>query len=1096
MLPFAGNSRSEVSRSWKLLGWAVAAVFLAALLTPLEGRAGANSQGRVRLSWERDGNVSHLDAVAVDTLLLYCRIESAPNLGGLGLELRWDPKATPSCFQQVNPPGWLDCGRVMVDRGPGQFNGETFEHRVVFPARAQRNLFAFAFVIAGCADPPPTTFYVDGAYAEDSYGRIDELDVVGAAHVEGGRLPIPTYHPPEHLLVSKHLHEVHRTWDRSVGTTRLLRRPSEATCVGSPTNVAQSALLDHGDAIGNPGPQDLRIKQVYSRPPVDVVRFEQVVNGVPVYTSDVTVSLANRKVVRIGNRFFPHARRVSTTASVTSETATATALLELGLPANTATNERLCVYPQATVLSLAWHVFAGEWSVFVDAHTNAILGVERAVLAGMSDADGQVWLVNPAYAVGDTNFTAECNFPGGVYQTVTLNDVTDDPPGTWRLVGPRTELFYTVGVTPFESTANPPEFIAERCVGGVIHDPHGFFSQVMTYHYVDQANQFFYDRLQIPRDPGFPLPMQVKFGGGAGYEPNLRAPMFNRSKAEDAQFLLHEHAHAIHHDQTGDGFADVTNESHALAEGGIANFFATNLLGHQPREAPATIPFEWLVWEWQTVGNGKYLKNNQLYPWDFNLDPYRAGHVFANALWDIFDYFEIVHGNCGPIDLAYLNDCVARDKFYETVIYAMQNTLAVGPSLRTFAFAMLEGDELLHGGQHLNAMVDAFDQPGWFLTENDPAYGVAFSPVAVPADTSAHGLRYLAMRLASESGIIGSSVRVDYGPDGVFTHGTQLVFDPSLNAYTGFIDTQPFEFNEYITYYVSAENGHGVRSHWPKSAPELDHATFFIGTSLERWTYDGGYFIVQPGETYSPMLFITGHPGDDVTDLNVRLHVEASRPDRALWTLRNISGSAVPTTLIHNIQMNQVSWPSEFDLWVDDEHDACFGAHGGTHGEPAGHFRTYQAFVQNGLYELDDEPADGAWSLRVENPTAQNGGEPIIVHGWELQISTSPQPAAAVRDDAVAPAQQTWLGSPQPNPFNPSTLIPFYLGRTAEVQLSAYDVAGRQVRVLIDERLVPGSYKAAWDGRNDRGLPVGSGVYFFRLLTDSATLHSKAVLLK
>lgn len=87
-----------------------------------------------------------------------------------------------------------------------------------------------------------------------------------------------------------------------------------------------------------------------------------------------------------------------------------------------------------------------------------------------------------------------------------------------------------------------------------------------------------------------------------------------------------------------------------------------------------------------------------------------------------------------------------------------------------------------------------------FLTESEPTYGVAFSPVVVPDDTTAHGLRYLAMRLESDSGINAASVRVDHGVDGTFTRSAQLVYDAGLQAYSGFIDTSPFRLDQYITW--------------------------------------------------------------------------------------------------------------------------------------------------------------------------------------------------------------------------------------------------------------------------------------------------------
>ena len=83
-----------------------------------------------------------------------------------------------------------------------------------------------------------------------------------------------------------------------------------------------------------------------------------------------------------------------------------------------------------------------------------------------------------------------------------------------------------------------------------------------------------------------------------------------------------------------------------------------------------------------------------------------------------------------------------------------------------------------------------------------------------------------------------------------------------------------------------------------------------------------------------------------------------------------------------------------------------------------------------------------------------------------------------------------------PNPLNPSTILSFQLGRTAEVELSLHDLAGRKLRELWRGSLEAGAHRLEWDGRNEEGRLMASGVYFFRLRAGNETLGLKAVLLK
>ncbi len=92
------------------------------------------------------------------------------------------------------------------------------------------------------------------------------------------------------------------------------------------------------------------------------------------------------------------------------------------------------------------------------------------------------------------------------------------------------------------------------------------------------------------------------------------------------------------------------------------------------------------------------------------------------------------------------------------------------------------------------------------------------------------------------------------------------------------------------------------------------------------------------------------------------------------------------------------------------------------------------------------------------------------------------------------------LSQNYPNPFNPSTTISFDLSATMgvnqPVNLTVYDIRGRHVRTLIDSELGPGSHKIHWDGRNDRGEMVSSGIYLYTLRAGEERFTRKMTVLK
>ncbi len=83
-----------------------------------------------------------------------------------------------------------------------------------------------------------------------------------------------------------------------------------------------------------------------------------------------------------------------------------------------------------------------------------------------------------------------------------------------------------------------------------------------------------------------------------------------------------------------------------------------------------------------------------------------------------------------------------------------------------------------------------------------------------------------------------------------------------------------------------------------------------------------------------------------------------------------------------------------------------------------------------------------------------------------------------------------------PNPFNPTTVIKYAIASDNAVNLTIYDVAGRKVRTLVNERQRADAYRITWDGSNDTGQKVASGVYFYKLVAGKFTQTKKMVLLK
>ena len=88
------------------------------------------------------------------------------------------------------------------------------------------------------------------------------------------------------------------------------------------------------------------------------------------------------------------------------------------------------------------------------------------------------------------------------------------------------------------------------------------------------------------------------------------------------------------------------------------------------------------------------------------------------------------------------------------------------------------------------------------------------------------------------------------------------------------------------------------------------------------------------------------------------------------------------------------------------------------------------------------------------------------------------------------------LAQNYPNPFNPSTSIGFSLAQPASVKLVIADILGREYRTLVDGHLPAGSHQVVWDGRDDAGQALPSGIYLYRLVNGGHALTRRLILLK
>jgi hypothetical protein len=112
---------------------------------------------------------------------------------------------------------------------------------------------------------------------------------------------------------------------------------------------------------------------------------------------------------------------------------------------------------------------------------------------------------------------------------------------------------------------------------------------------------------------------------------------------------------------------------------------------------------------------------------------------------------------------------------------------------------------------------------------------------------------------------------------------------------------------------------------------------------------------------------------------------------------------------------------------------------------------------------------------------------------WSGYLATS-EPGAIQEEILPAPAAR--LGQNAPNPFNPTTEIRYVVTSPGQTDLRIYDGQGRLARSLVGGYEEVGEHVVLWDGRNDAGERLPSGVYFYELRTPKGSESRKAVLVE
>lgn len=306
------------------------------------------------------------------------------------------------------------------------------------------------------------------------------------------------------------------------------------------------------------------------------------------------------------------------------------------------------------------------------------------------------------------------------------------------------------------------------------------------------------------------------------------------------------------------------------------------------------------------------------------------------------------------------------------------------------------------------------------------------------------------------------------------------------------------------------------------------------GTAL--WTTDGIPIRIGPPETGFgwPTQVISDHAGGAILTWQEGLgtptswDIYAQRvdgsgallwPDTAVSVCRAPAGQYYPQLTTDGANGALITWRDMRQDTVGAVYAMRIRADGQTVATLlqswAAHAEGTDVLLEWTLSEIDDDAR--FYVLRAEAESGLYKELTSVVIQWNglsfACIDSSCEPSASYRyrvgietvgirrilfetEALTIPPSMLALHQNYPNPFNPSTFIEYSLSERIHVALEVFDIAGRRIAILVNEEQPAGPHSARWDGKNERGVEVSSGVYLCRLTAGKDTIQRKMVILR
>jgi Zn-dependent metalloprotease/fibronectin type 3 domain-containing protein len=577
---------------------------------------------------------------------------------------------------------------------------------------------------------------------------------------------------------------------------------------GTAEDVARSFLRDNTALFGMASEvSDLAVVSTKPSPSGTHVRFQQMIDGIPVYRSEVVVNLNREGAIRSVSNDYIADLSAPTQPKITSDEAYQAASQAVGIKGRLLGDptNRLMILPKDGRGYLTYRVTIatedplGDWEVFVDAVSGQVVQMydQMTYVEGTGktfDPDPESTMNNPNLPDGND---ADAGIPAGAYFTYPLHDLNAAQAGLYRLQGPWASMI------DFESPTIAPPAIA---------DPNAFiwtrnpdeFENVLCYWQVDNIQRWFQS---LGINNANALAQEMDAHGLSGADNSHFIPSTHRiaygdggvDDAEDADVVLHEYGHAITYDinpSWGGGQMGAMGEGYGDYVAGSYSYSRYPSYQNSP-------PF---VFNWD--GHNEFWAGRQLVDTSLHYPENATGDIYiGGTLWCSATY------SCMQAVGRSVMDALMLD-----------HQFAQGPSatMEDAANFVIQSDMDMFGGVHVGQLVTIFDQWG-MLNAEEFVPNILHTPLGDTEDTI--GPYVVTAVITSVQPLNMSSLFVYWGTGAGFPNQVALAATGNPNEYSASIPGQP---NGAVNYYITASDTQGGTATHPTGAPANFHS-FNVG---------------------------------------------------------------------------------------------------------------------------------------------------------------------------------------------------------------------------------------------------------------------------